>query len=53
VEYHHKKSWAKGGDTDVENGIPLCPPHHHMADHPERWDMHTLPDGRIRFHRRT
>ncbi|HET7355600.1 MAG TPA: DUF222 domain-containing protein [Nocardioidaceae bacterium] len=53
VEYHHKKPWAKGGDTDVGNGIPLCPPHHHMADRPERWDMHTLPDGRVRFHRRT
>jgi hypothetical protein len=53
VEYHHKRPWAQGGNTDVGNGIPLCPPHHHMADHPEHWDIHTLPDGRVRFHRRT
>jgi hypothetical protein len=53
VEYHHKKPWAKGGRTDLADGIPLCPPHHHMADHPETWNMHTLPDGKVRFHRRT
>ena len=53
VEYHHKKPWSTGGRTDLKDGIPLCPPHHHMADHPESWTMHTLPTGKVRFHRRT
>ncbi|HET7357176.1 MAG TPA: DUF222 domain-containing protein [Nocardioidaceae bacterium] len=53
VEYHHKKPWAKGGRTDLADGIPLCPPHHQMADHPETWTIHYQPDGTVRFHRRT
>ena len=53
VESHHKKPWSKGGRTDLKDGLPLCPPHHQMADHPETWTMHTLPDGTVRFHRRT
>ncbi|HET6627660.1 MAG TPA: DUF222 domain-containing protein, partial [Nocardioidaceae bacterium] len=38
TEIHHPKAWAKGGRTDIGNGLPLCPPHHHMADHPESWN---------------
>jgi hypothetical protein len=53
VEYHHLDAWANGGPTDHHNGIPLCPPHHHMADHPESWNMRRLPDGGVRFNRRT
>jgi hypothetical protein len=53
VEYHHHQSWAHGGTTDLANGLPLCPPHHHMADHPESWTMKHLPTGKVRFHRRT
>ena len=53
VEYHHTKAWARGGTTDLHNAIPLCPPHHHMADHPESWTMKHLPTGKVRFHRRT
>ena len=52
VEYHHHQPWSRGGRTDLEEGVPLCPPHHHMADHPESWTMHTLPTGKVRFHRR-
>ena len=52
TEAHHKRPWWAGGNTDLEDGIPLCPPHHHMADHPEHWDMHTLPSGKVRFSRR-
>ncbi|MGN6578235.1 MAG: DUF222 domain-containing protein, partial [Nocardioides sp.] len=52
LQYHHRKPWALGGETNTEDGIPLCPPHHHMADHPESWDMTKLPDGTYRFHRR-
>jgi hypothetical protein len=52
TEAHHKKPWHRGGRTDLADGIPLCPPHHHMADHPESWNMRTLPSGKIRFARR-
>ncbi|HET6625848.1 MAG TPA: HNH endonuclease signature motif containing protein, partial [Nocardioidaceae bacterium] len=52
TEIHHPKAWAKGGRTDIGNGLPLCPPHHHMADHPESWNMKRLPSGGVRFSRR-
>jgi hypothetical protein len=53
VEYHHTEPWHRGGRTDLKDGLPFCPPHHHMADHPELWDMRRLPTGGIRFTRRT
>ena len=52
TEIHHKTPWSKGGRTDLAGGIPLCPPHHHMADHPQSWNMKTLPSGGVRFSRR-
>lgn len=52
TEAHHKHPWHQGGQTDLADGLPLCPPHHHMADHPEQWDMRTMPSGRVRFSRR-
>jgi hypothetical protein len=51
-EYHHDLPWAQGGKTDAKHGIPLCPPHHHMADQPQTWDMRRHPDGSVRFSRR-
>ena len=53
VEFHHEDPWHLGGRTDAKTGISLCPPHHHMADHPESYDMTRLPDGKVRFNRRT
>ena len=52
VEYHHTNPWHGHGKTNLRDGLPLCPPHHHMADHPELWDMRRLPNGAIRFTRR-
>jgi hypothetical protein len=52
TEGHHRDPWAKGGATDLANGIPLCPPHHHMADHPLEGTMRTQPSGKVRFTRR-
>jgi hypothetical protein len=52
VQYHHEDPWALGGRTDAKKGIPFCPPHHHMADHPDSWDTTRQPDGTYRFHRR-
>jgi hypothetical protein len=51
-EYHHTDPWRHRGRTDARTGLPLCPPHHHMADHPESWDMRRHPDGSVRFSRR-
>ncbi|MGN6132205.1 MAG: DUF222 domain-containing protein [Nocardioidaceae bacterium] len=51
-EYHHEIPWSRGGRTDARRGIPLCPPHHHMADHPETWNMRRNTDGSVRFTRR-
>ncbi len=53
VEFHHLDPWHQGGATAVANGIPLCAPHHHMADHPDSYRMSRLPSGRVRFTRRT
>ena len=53
VEYHHQHPWSRGGTTDAGNGISLCPAHHRMADHPDSYDMRRLPDGKVRFSRRT
>jgi hypothetical protein len=53
VEYHHQHPWSHGGATDANNGISLCPAHHRMADHPDSYDMRRLPDGKVRFSRRT
>ena len=40
-------------NTDAKKGISLCPPHHRMADHPDTYDMTKLPNGKVRFSRRT
>ncbi len=53
AEYHHEHPWHRGGRTDLKRGIPLCPPHHQMADHPDLWNMKRLSDGGVRFTRRT
>jgi hypothetical protein len=52
TEAHHREQWVNGGLSDLDNGLPLCPPHHHMADHPEAWNMRRLPNGGVRFNRR-
>jgi len=48
---HHTNEWAKGGTTNVEDGISLCPWHHHRA-HDTSYRMTKTPTGRIEFHRR-
>lgn len=52
-EAHHARDpWARGGKTDLADGVLLCPFHHHRA-HDRRYDLTRLPDGGLRFHRRT
>jgi len=50
--HHHRRSWATGGATDLDNGLPLCG-HHHRRAHDTRFDLRRRPDGEWTFHRRT
>ena len=49
---HHQIPWSHGGGTSVEHGRLLCPFHHRTAHNPH-YETHTLPSGKLRFHRRT
>ena len=51
-EAHHVTPWSRNGRSDLEDGVLLCPFHHHRA-HDARYDMSRLPNGDHRFHRRT
>jgi hypothetical protein len=49
---HHRRAWADGGTTDLNNAISLC--HwHHMRAHDTAYDTTYLPNGKVQFHRRT
>jgi hypothetical protein len=49
---HHIDPWHNSGPTDLDNGILLCQHHHHRVhDTGHRTDR--LPNGDLRFHRRT
>ncbi|NPC98977.1 HNH endonuclease signature motif containing protein [Nocardioides sp. zg-DK7169] len=51
-EAHHLRPWASGGRTDLANGLLLCAHHHHLV-HDERYLHQRMPNGDIRFARRT
>jgi hypothetical protein len=51
-EAHHDQAWSEGGPTSLDRGRLLCPRHHHLAHHPG-YDLRHLPNGRVRFTRRT
>ncbi|MFJ2754340.1 DUF222 domain-containing protein [Nocardioides sp. NPDC087217] len=52
AEAHHWIEWAQGGATDLDNAALLCSHHHHRAHDPE-YLHERLPNGDIRFTRRT
>ncbi len=52
AEAHHRTPWAKGGRTAVADAELLCSWHHHRA-HDPAYDLQRMPDGSVRFHRRT
>jgi hypothetical protein len=53
TEAHHlTQPWAEGGRTDLADGILLCGHHHRLAHHPD-YDHRQLPNGDLRYHRRT
>jgi hypothetical protein len=51
-ELHHRQPWATGGRTDLVDAVPLCH-HHHQRIHDDTYHHRTLPDGSLRFSRRT
>lgn len=52
TEVHHKNPWARGGPTDLDNGICLCSFHHHRC-HDDAYLHEFLPNGDVRYRRRT
>ena len=50
--HHWGRPWSKGGKTDLEDGVLLCSWHHHRA-HDPTYDSSRLPNGDVRFTRRT
>ncbi|WP_375002320.1 DUF222 domain-containing protein [Aeromicrobium sp. CTD01-1L150] len=44
VVHHGGESWAAGGQTDLKDGVLLCP-HHHRILHTDGWDVHFTTDG--------
>ncbi|WP_203338021.1 HNH endonuclease signature motif containing protein [Nocardioides limicola] len=51
-DVHHPHAWSQGGGTSVANGMLLCSHHHHRS-HDPGYDHTLLPDGSVRYHRRT
>lgn len=51
-EAHHRSPWSKGGKTDLADGMVLCSWHHHRV-HDPAYRHRLLPDGSVRFSRRT
>ena len=51
-EAHHLDPWAHGGHTDHHRGLLLCTHHHHRA-HDPHYTSDRLPNGDLRFTRRT
>jgi hypothetical protein len=51
-ELHHRRPWGRLGPTDLAEGIPLCS-FHHRRIHDDGFLHRRLPDGSLRFSRRT
>ena len=50
--HHATQPWARGGRTDLDDGLLLCSWHHHRA-HDHRYRVGRASDRRLAFHRRT
>ena len=50
--HHWGRPWAKGGRTDLKDGVLLCNWHHHRA-HDNTYAASRMPNGDVRFSRRT
>jgi hypothetical protein len=49
-EVHHLHPWEHGGATDIDNLLPLCVRHHHLA-HEGGWHLHLQADRTLRVTR--
>ncbi|KRF00110.1 hypothetical protein ASG88_12020 [Nocardioides sp. Soil777] len=49
---HHETPWSQGGHTNTRDARLLCHRHHRVI-HDPHYDTTRLPDGSVRFHRRT
>jgi len=49
--HHGADPWARGGRTDLSDGLLLCSQHHHRA-HDPAYQAKRLANGDVRFHRR-
>ena len=47
---HHNTPWSRGGNTNFAHGRLLCPRHHSYA-HSPKYQMKTIPNGRVIFSR--
>ena len=45
---HHRRHWADGGPTDLDNLVQLCSAHHHLI-HSDNWRIEGDADGPLRF----
>ncbi|OIJ23580.1 HNH endonuclease signature motif containing protein [Nocardioides luteus] len=52
TEAHHLQPWSEGGQTNLANMVLLCSSDHRRI-HDPNYGHERLPDGRIRFSRRT
>ncbi len=50
--HHWGRPWARGGRTDLGDGVLLCSWHHHRV-HDPIYSADRMPDGDVRFSRRT
>jgi hypothetical protein len=50
--HHATEPWCQGGKTDLADADLLCNWHHHRA-HDETYNTQRLPNGAVRFHKRT
>ncbi len=51
-QVHHDTPWSEGGPTNVKDARLLCPCHHARVHDPD-YEVTVLPNGKLRFHRRT
>ncbi|MFZ9481813.1 MAG: HNH endonuclease signature motif containing protein [Ilumatobacteraceae bacterium] len=49
-EIHHLHPWEHGGATDIDNLLPLCVKHHHLA-HEGGWHLQLQADRTLRVTR--
>jgi len=49
-DIHHLHPWETGGRTDIDNLLPLCSKHHHLA-HEGGWRLRLDPDRTLRVTR--